>query len=190
MLDDQLPPPLQRIDGYLDDLLPFVQALGRYKGETTALLGNLSNATNAFNNGVDGASRHYIRAISPFSLEDLAAFPHRSKQNRTNAYVKAGDYTKLAQGLDSFLTEHCTSGLNNIKLNEGAPGDLPPGFYRPHEAVHLQQQRRTARTSSAPGCTLQPKSKSIGGSSHAEDDLPAHPRPERRLVSGATGRDR
>lgn len=164
VLDDQLPPPLARIDGYMNDLLPLVQALGRYKGETTALLGNLANATNATNVDANGNTRHYIRATNPFNIEELAAFPHRPKSNRTNAYVKAGDYTKLAQGLDSFLTEQCTSGIDNLTLKEGAPGDLPAGFFD-NLKHYIFNDTDNSSNILAPQCTLQPKSKSIGGSS-------------------------
>ncbi len=171
VLDDQLPPPLARIDGYLNDLLPFVQALGRYKGETTALLGNLSNAANATNVDANGNTRHYVRATNPFNIEELAALPHRAISNRTNAYVKAGGYTKLAQGLDSFLTEQCASGLTNVQLTEGAPGDLPAGFFDNIKHFAYGDTTNSANIP-APPCNLQAKSKSLGGPPHQKTIYP------------------
>ncbi len=58
---------------------PFVQALGRYKGETTALLGNLSNAANATNVDANGNTRNYLRTTAPFNIEELASLPHSAR---------------------------------------------------------------------------------------------------------------
>ncbi len=173
VLDDQLPPPLARVDSYLDDLIPIVQTLNRYRGETTALLGNLSSASNAFN--IDASftkTKKYVRTQTPFNIETLGSLPSRAQINRTNAYVKAGGYTKLNQALDSFLTEQCTSGLAGIELNEGAPGDLPatiPTTGDPSLFELLQQYayggvgNTNSNNIPAPRCDLQPGSQSIGG---------------------------
>ena len=172
VLDDQLPPPLARVDSYLDELIPIVQALDRYKGETTAVLGNLSAATNAFNIDAGGFdTRKYIRTLSPGNIESLATLPERATSNRTNAYVKAGGYTKLAKGLDSFLTAQCGSGLDNVEVTEGAPGDLPPEFFN-----LVKRYAYGGGTNSsgipAPRCSLQPGSKSIGGAPHQTTTYP------------------
>ncbi len=163
VLDDQLPPPLGRIDTFLNDLVPIVQVLRRYKGETTALLGNLAAASQGFNiSQQNGQQTKYLRTTAPFSLEALASLPERFTGNRTNAYVKAGQYTKLAEGLDSFLTEHCGSGLSGIELN--GPGDLPDGYY---EQIQQYFFNGVGNTNSddmpAPPCDLQAGSESIGG---------------------------
>ncbi|HKJ37034.1 MAG TPA: MlaD family protein [Solirubrobacterales bacterium] len=163
ILDDQLPAPLARIDTFLDDVLPIVEALRTYRRETTALLGNAAAATQGFNLSLVGTQpTKYLRTTSPYSIEALATLPERFTGNRTNAYVKAGDYSKLGSGLDSFLTGHCTGGLSGITLTEGAPGDLPPGFF---DAI--QEFAYGGGTDSdgipAPACDLQPTSPSIGG---------------------------
>ncbi len=172
VLDDQLPPPLARIDSYLDDLIPVVQALDRYRGETTSALGNFAAATQAFNIAADGfGSRKYIRTVSPGNIEALATLPERAISNRTNAYVKAGQYTKLKVGLDSFLTEQCGSGLNDIELTPGAAGDLPPEFFDPTQQFAYGEGTNSDGIP-APGCNLQDGSKSIGGPPHQTTTYP------------------
>ncbi len=173
VIDDQLPPPLARIDSYLTELIPIVQTLNRYRGETTAALGNLSAATNAANIDATGTKRtKYLRTTQVFAPESLASLPSRYTGNRSNAYVKAGAYTKLAKALDSFLTAQCTSGLSGITLTPGAPGDLPPvvpteGSPSFFEAIQDYAYGGAPNTNSnnipAPRCDLQPGSKSIGG---------------------------
>ena len=148
-----------------------MQALGRYKGETTALLGNLSNATNATNNDPENHSRHYLRTTDPFNIEELATLPHRAISNRTNAYVKAGQYTKLAKGLDSFLTDQCTSGLTDVTLTPGAPGDLPPDFFDNIKNFAYGGTTNSANIP-APRCNLQAPSKSLGGPPHQKTIYP------------------
>jgi ABC-type transporter Mla subunit MlaD len=171
LLDNELPPPLARVDPYLNELIPIVETLNRYRAETTALFGNVSAATNAANLDTSNTLRGYIRTTNPFSLETLASLPERFTGNRTNAYVKAGNYTKLAQGLDSFLTAQCSSGLSGIKLTEGAPGDLPEGFFD-----EVKQFAYGDGTNSngipAPRCDLQEGSESIGGTSTERTTYP------------------
>ena len=185
VLDDQLPAPLGRITEFNTDLIPIVQMLNRYRGETTAALGNLSAASNATNIDATGSIfSHYLRTASPLNIQDLASLPTRFSGDRTNAYVKAGDYTKLAKGLDSFLTEQCSSGLSGIQLNEGNPADLPPDSPAPpnvpplnyFDAVQTFAYGGSGNTNSdnipAPGCNLQPTSKSIGGSGTEQTNYP------------------
>lgn len=172
VLDDQLPPPLERIDTYLDDAIPIVEALRRYRAETTALLGNASAASQASNiSPQDSQLTKYFRASSPFSIEALASLPRRFTGNRTNAYVKAGDYTKLAQSLDSFLTEHCSSGLSGIGLT--GPGDLPGDLYeRIQHFAYGGVGNVDSNRIPAPPCDLQPPSESIGGPPHESTNYP------------------
>ncbi len=172
VLDDQLPPPLSRIRSYLTELTPIAAALNRYKKETTAFLGNTASATNASNVDTSFKLRKYLRTTSPFNIQALASLPQRWTGDRTNAYVKAGQYTKLAQGLDSFLVEHCTSGLSDITLEQGAPGDLPTVMagIPPNDfftALQIYAYGGEGNTDSdnipAPPCNLQGTSESLGG---------------------------
>jgi ABC-type transporter Mla subunit MlaD len=172
VLDDQLPAPLDRIRSYTTELTPVVEALNEYRRETTAALGNVASATNASNIDVNFKLRKYLRTTSPFNIQALASLPRRWTGDRTNAYVKAGQYTKLAEGLDSFLVEHCTSGLSDIELNRGAPGELPTTMLGipPNDfftALQIYAYGGEGNTDSdnipAPPCELQEPSKSLGG---------------------------
>ena len=126
VIDDQLPPPLARVDSYLTEVIPIADTLNRYRAETTATLGNLAAATQASNISSTGQRKKYLRTTQVFTPESLASFPSRLTGNRTNAYVKAGNYSKLANGLDSFLTAQCSAGLSEITLSPGVPGRPAP----------------------------------------------------------------
>ena len=56
----------------------------------------------------------------------LASPPSLYKTSRLNAYIEPGGYTKLARGLESFVTAQCSTGLS-ATLN--GPGDLPGDLY-------------------------------------------------------------
>jgi ABC-type transporter Mla subunit MlaD len=172
VIDDQLPPPLARVDSYLTEVIPIVETLNRYRAETTATLSNVAAATNAFNISPQSKQKKYLRTTQVFTPESLASLPERFTGNRTNAYVKAGDYNKLGNALDSFLTAQCSSGLSDITLSPGVPGDLPPtvpteGNPSFFEAIQDYAWGGAPNTDSdnipAPRCDLQPGSKSIGG---------------------------
>ena len=139
--------------------------LNRYRGETTALLGNAAAATQAFNVSPQGfENRKYIRTTSPFNPEALASLPARYTGNRTNTYVKAGKYTELSKALSSFLTDQCSSGLSGIELTEGAPGDLPAGFFtNTQDFAYGGAPNTNSDNIPAPRCDLQGTSESIGG---------------------------
>ena len=174
VLDDQLPEPLARVDSWLSELIPIATALNRFRGETTALLGNLSAATNAANIDANSNLRKYLRTTSPLGPTILGSLPGRWNGTRTNAYVKAGDYTKLAQGLDSFVVDQCSTGINDITLNTGNPSDFPPDVTNPPyappvsfiEGIQLYAYGGEGNTDSdnipSPPCNLQPGSPSIG----------------------------
>jgi phospholipid/cholesterol/gamma-HCH transport system substrate-binding protein len=172
VIDDQLPPPLARVDSYLTELIPIADTLNRYRAETTSAIANVAAAANASNVSGTLVRKKYLRTTQVFAPESLASLPSRYTGNRTNAYVKAGNYSKLANSLDSFLTAQCSSGLSDITLSPGAPGDLPPvvptqGNPTFFEAIQDFAWGGAPNTDSdnipAPRCDLQAGSKSIGG---------------------------
>ena len=112
VLDDDLPPFLGRLDPFFDQLIPIVDTIDRYKREVTAFLGNTSSALNGESvPNLQTKPIKFIRATGPLGPAVLGSPPSPYKVSRLNAYVKPGGYTKLAQGLDSLYTEHCTTGL-------------------------------------------------------------------------------
>ena len=143
----------------------------------TAFLGNTSSALNG---GSDAAAvtRHQssiLRATGPLGPGVLASPPAPYKTSRLNAYMKAGGYTKLAQGLDSFITAHCTGGRSATL----AAGRLHQRPLRPHP--DLRDGRRsgspTPTTSPAPPCRQQGTQSSIGGPPNQDTDyLHVNPR--------------
>ena len=48
----------------------------------------------------------------------LASPPSPYKTSRLNAYMKAGGYSELAQGLKSFYTAHCAGG-RSVNFDKG-----------------------------------------------------------------------
>jgi phospholipid/cholesterol/gamma-HCH transport system substrate-binding protein len=161
VLDDQLPEPLGRVDAYFDELIPALDLIGRYKPDITAFLANTAAATNGFALGPTGAQVKYLRTTSPLNPEVLASFPERLKINRTNSYVEPGGYTQLAQGLESFLVEHCTSGLSATLTG---PGDLPDDLYERIQEYAFGGIGNTETDNiPAPRCVQQDPQPSVGG---------------------------
>jgi ABC-type transporter Mla subunit MlaD len=161
LLDDELPPFLGRLDPYFDQLIPVVDTIDRYKAELTAFLGNTSNALNAESTPNEGTRAiKYIRGASPLGPAVLASPPEPYKTTRTNAYVKPGGYTKLAQGLDSFVTAHCTSG----RTATFTQGDLDADLW---DRVQIYALGGAGITNTddvpAPPCRQQGTQRSIGG---------------------------
>ena len=85
LLDDQLPPLLDRLPSFLDELTPIVTVLRKYRREITAFLANVAAATNATNDEGAGV-RNYLRTIAPFSPEILASYAQRLSSVRPNPY--------------------------------------------------------------------------------------------------------
>jgi hypothetical protein len=124
LLDDDLPPVLQRSDPYFAQLDPLLETLRLYRHEITAFLGNTAAATNAFNRPPETGFEiaRYLRVINPLSPEVLAAYPRRLAASRTNPYVAPLGYNALANVLDSFETAQCSGGLD-ASLDPGTPTD-------------------------------------------------------------------
>jgi phospholipid/cholesterol/gamma-HCH transport system substrate-binding protein len=171
LLDDQLPPLLERLPSFLDEFTPIITGLRKYRHEITAFLANVAAATNATNDEGAGV-RNYLRTIAPFSPEILASYPQRLSSVRTNPYFAPGAYD-LAAGLKSFETRHCTTGLNSIldptaasnpDFNAHTGGDVAAAqdlLNRMKQFVFADQTQSSATPQ--PGCEQQPPQRSIGG---------------------------
>jgi phospholipid/cholesterol/gamma-HCH transport system substrate-binding protein len=175
LLDDQLPPFLGRLDPYFNQLIPIVDTVNRYKGEVTSFLGNTSAALNA-GSTPNGGTRliKYLRAASPLGPGVLGSPPSPYKSSRLNAYVKAGGYTKLSQGLDSFFTANCTGG-RTATLQQG---DFSNDLY---DRVQIYAMGGAGITNTddvpAPPCRQQGTQSSIGGPPNQDTDY-LHVNPE------------
>jgi phospholipid/cholesterol/gamma-HCH transport system substrate-binding protein len=111
LLRSDLPPVLERLPGYLNELDPIFRLLRRYERELAAFVANSAAATQ-----YDLAPR-VLRTVPPLNPESVASFPDwRLASNRTNPYVKPGGYLRLRRGgaLRSFETRHCESGGSGL----------------------------------------------------------------------------
>jgi phospholipid/cholesterol/gamma-HCH transport system substrate-binding protein len=106
-LRDDFPVLLRALDPFLRNLNPVLTGLGLYKKEITAAMANVTAATNA---QVVGGIK-FLRAMGPFNPESLAVFQRRLTSNRHNAYPHPLASRRLSQGLLSFDTRHCGSGI-------------------------------------------------------------------------------
>lgn len=106
-LRDDFPVLLRALDPFLRNLNPVLKGLGLYKNEITAAMANVAAATNG--NIIGGL--HFLRAMGPFGPESLATFQRRLTTNRNNAYPQPLASRRLANGLLSFDTRHCGSGI-------------------------------------------------------------------------------
>jgi ABC-type transporter Mla subunit MlaD len=175
VLNDQLPPFLGRLDPYFDQLIPVIDTINRYKGELTAFLGNTASALNG-GSTPNGGTRiiKYIRAASPLGPGVLASPPEPYKTSRLNAYVKAGGYTKLSQGLDSFITAHCSGG-RSATLQQG---DFSNDLYDRTQIYAMGGLGITTTDAvPAPPCRQQGTQSSIGGPPSQDTDF-LHVNPE------------
>jgi hypothetical protein len=105
---------LRAVDPFVRNLNPLVTGLGLYKREVTSFFGNLAVATNAELTETNAAGQkiHFLRALGPLNAESIASYPSRLALNRNSAYSPPGWASELLEGLPSFNTANCTSGLN------------------------------------------------------------------------------
>jgi len=110
LLDDDLPPLLGRLDGWLAPVNAILQAVRRYRREVTSLA-NLAAATNGVLFDLRGGVTHHLRTLSPLSPEAVAAYPRRLRITRTNPYFRPGAFLDVRSGMRSFETRHCVGGI-------------------------------------------------------------------------------
>ena len=171
ILDDDLPPVLGRVDSYFDELIPVVDAFDRYKRQVTAFLGNVSAATNGARNP-SGQSKQvkFVRGTGPLNLSSLASPPSPYKVTRVNPYRSPKGLTELGQGLESFITAQCASGLS-ATIN--GPGDIPEDLWLRIQQLALGGEGNTETDEvPAPPCRDQEPQPSIGGPPDESTDYP------------------
>jgi virulence factor Mce-like protein len=109
----QLSPFLGELDAPLAQLNPLLSFVGDYKSELTSFFANVVASTQA-STPTNGEPLHYLRTLNPVNLENLAIYPRRLPTNRPNPYQKPLAFNKLAQGLESYETRQCGSGLPTL----------------------------------------------------------------------------
>ncbi len=176
---DDFPPLLRALDPFLRNLNPILTGLGLYKQEITGVMANLATASNAVLpiENKKGEKLHYLRTMGPLNPESLATFGHRLTTNRGSAYSQPLFASEVANGLPSFETRQCSSGIT-ASLNPNTPNE--PAFNertvwfsekeRAEKATEffnlLKKYAFAGKTSTAtlpaPGCTQQHPFSPIG----------------------------
>jgi hypothetical protein len=147
----------------MDEFIPVIQTIRRYRHELTAFVANASSATNG-ESVVAGPdiSVKFLRATGPLGPGVLASPRNMYSTTRSNASVAPGGNTKLAKGLDSLVTEQCNG--NGISAQLNGPGDLGADLY---QRIQIYAMGGLGITNTdqvpAPPCRLQSPQRSIGG---------------------------
>jgi ABC-type transporter Mla subunit MlaD len=193
LLRDDFPPLLRAVDPFLRNLNPILTGLGLYKHEVTGFFGNLAAASNAYlteeftKNGV-GTGEHpfFVRAGATLNPESYSTYSNRLTMNRPSAYSPPQWAKDLADGLPSFNTVSCTSGIN-VSLDPSSPNspafqehvshkkangsprteeeilNAAKAFYARLKRLAFKEQESTSSVP-APPCKQQASIKSIYGS--------------------------
>jgi phospholipid/cholesterol/gamma-HCH transport system substrate-binding protein len=171
---DDFPVLLRALDPFLRNINPILTGLNLYKHEITAVMANVAATIAAVHLSPSGEQLHFIRAMGPFEPESLATFPHRLTSNRTSAYSQPLADARLAEGLPSFSTGHCSSGItatlnpntpNEAAFNERVQGDVKKAtsYFESLKKYAFGGGESTASTP-APGCVQQAPFAPIYGS--------------------------
>lgn len=115
---DEFPPLLRALDPFLRNLNPILVGLKLYKHETSAVFANLAAASNANVSGHPNI--HYLRAMGPLNPETVSTYPRRLTTNRNSAYSPPLWAEGLSEGLPSFDTRQCSTGIT-AKLDPETP---------------------------------------------------------------------
>jgi hypothetical protein len=115
---------------------------------------------------------HYLRTEAPLAPEAISTYPQRLSISRSNPYFKPGAYVNLLQGLQSFETRQCSSGViatldptsptNPAFLDHvGGDAEEAQAFFDRLQRFAFNGQLSTTSIT-PPGCTQQPPYQSIG----------------------------
>ena len=188
LLDDHLPPLLRRFDPWLAQVNSILEVVRMYRREVTSLLANVASASNgAFFDIPANETVHYVRSMAPLSPEALAAYPRRLSITRTNAYPKPGSLRDLRDGLQSFETRHCNSGVSafldpatpldpDFQSNVGGDAEEAQLFFDRLRKFAFADQL-TSDTMPAPPCTDQAPYESVGEPDETTEYLHVYPQP-------------
>ncbi|HWT24808.1 MAG TPA: MlaD family protein [Solirubrobacteraceae bacterium] len=119
-----LRPLLAQFDPLGRQLNPTLDWLALYRRELTSFLGNAVAATQA-TTSAGGRLYHYLRTTNPLGPENLAVHPRRVGSNRPNPYMAPGAADRLAFGVPSLETRHCSPAIP-VLTNEPPAPDAPP----------------------------------------------------------------
>jgi phospholipid/cholesterol/gamma-HCH transport system substrate-binding protein len=184
LLDNDLPPLLDEITPFSQQITPIVAAIGRYQSDVTGFLGNVASALNATGTIETGQNIHYIRTSAPLFPEGLGTFTdHRLAYSRANPYPAPNSALKVAGGLDTFDTRACSPAVGLVaELNpldtfytsnplfaNRATFDTPQDILDRIRQFAFVDQNTTAGSFPAPPCNKQAAQPSLGQISESTD---------------------
>jgi phospholipid/cholesterol/gamma-HCH transport system substrate-binding protein len=181
LLDDNLPPLLGRLDGWLGPVNAILEVVRRYRREVTGLANLAAASQGAFFDFGTEETVHYLRTESPLTPEAVAAYPRRLSITRTNPYLRPGAFLDVRTAMDSFETRHCSSGVDAFVnpasstdplFLQRTDGNLPEGqqFFDRINLFAFNNQLGTA-TMTPPPCNEQAPFQSVGAPSESSDYL-------------------
>ena len=185
---DEFPPLLRAVEPFARNLNPLLTGLKLYRREFAAFFANIASSANVHltEELADGSQPYFLRAMGPLNPESVAAYPSsRLNTNRTSAYSPPGWAEDLLEGLPSFDTRQCSSGIS-ATLNPNTAQE-PQFQERVRETKNFQTGKvrtveeeaenffnrlkeyafayqSTTGNTPAPGCTQQSPFKQIYGS--------------------------
>jgi virulence factor Mce-like protein len=119
---DEFPPLLRALDPFIRNLNPILVGLKLYKVDVTGFFANVAATFNGLLlPETQGEERvHYLRTNTLMTPEMLATYENRLTSNRNSAYSPPKWAEQLIEGLPSFDTRQCTSGIT-ATLDETTP---------------------------------------------------------------------
>jgi virulence factor Mce-like protein len=114
---DEFPPLLRAVDPFIRNLNPILVGLKLYKSDLTAFFGNL--AATLHGELTETGHPNYLRVVGGLNPETLSVYPSRLSINRNSPYSPPRWAAGLADGLPSFDTRQCTTGIT-AKLDPNA----------------------------------------------------------------------
>ncbi len=156
---DELHPVLGELDPPLRQLNPLLTYVGGYKKELNSFFANVVGSTQATSRE-GNAQVHYLRTTNPTNPENLAVYPRRIGTNRPNPYQFPDAFSKFSEGLLSYETRQCGSGVPTI-VTDPVPGSgLPDPLSLIPQPLSDNIQKfflGTAAATPAPPCKQQGK---------------------------------
>jgi phospholipid/cholesterol/gamma-HCH transport system substrate-binding protein len=106
---DEFPPLLRAVDPFVRNLNPILVGLKLYRSDLTGFFGNL--AATLHGELAEGNHPNYLRVVGGMNPETLATYPRRLSINRNSPYSPPKWAAGLIDGLPSFDTRQCTTGI-------------------------------------------------------------------------------
>ena len=106
---DEFPPLLRAIDPFVRNLDPILAGLKLYRRDLAAFFGNV--AATLHGELTETGHPNYLRVVGGLKPETLSVYPRRLTINRNSAYSPPKWAEGLIDGLPSFETRQCTTGI-------------------------------------------------------------------------------